>query len=264
MEVNDYYLKNGEKVRLIEKISDNRFLVESYMYYAGYEGNDYEDLSGTQIVVNEIFESVHPIYAKEVESAKQKLIDINKDIAEKRKELLDIKTELTINAKKRNDLSKLIIDRSQFLTCKEMVVFIKDRIMPVRREGGVRGLKMSIEINLITGEERRWTYKLYDDYNSSGDYVEKYSDILFDPTEEQVYDAIKLRTKSGNFTPAQMESVDDIYLDEAQIDRKYNDILERQMNEYNKIESEMGKQRERLDDLSIRISKNLRWEKQEV
>ena len=264
MKVKDYYLKNGERVRLIEKIGDNRFLVENYMYYTGYEGEEFEDSSGIQTVVNEIFESVQPIYAKEVEFNKQKLADINKEITEKRKELLDVKTELTVNEKKRNDLSRLIIDRSQFLTCKEMVIFIKDRIMPVRREGGVRGLKMSIEINMITGEERRWTYKIYDDYNSSGDYVEKYSDILFDPTEEQVYDTIKSRIKSGNFTSAQIESVDDSYLDEAQIERKYNDILERQMQEYNKIESEMTKQKEKLDDLSIKISKNLKWKKQEV
>jgi hypothetical protein len=122
----DFYLKSGEKVRLIEKISDNRFLVESYMYYTGYEGEEFEDLSGKQIVVNEIFGSVQPVYAKEVEFSKQKLVDINKEITEKRKELSDIKTELTVNEKKRNDLNRMIIDRSQFLTCKEMVVFTKD------------------------------------------------------------------------------------------------------------------------------------------
>jgi hypothetical protein len=260
----DFYLKNGEKVRLIEKISDNRFLVESYMYYAGYEGNDYEDLSGIQIVVNEIFESAHPIYAKEVESAKQKLIDINKDIAEKRKELLDVRTELTVTEKKRNDLSKLIIDRSQFLTCKEMVIFIKDKIMPVRREGGVRGLKMSIEINLITGEQRNWVYKIYDDYNSSSDYVEKYSDILFDPNEEDVTERIKARIKSGNFSIAQVSSTDDKYLDADQIELKRRDILERQMTEYNKIESEIVKSKEKLEDLSMRMGENIKWKKQEA
>jgi hypothetical protein len=197
-------------------------------------------------------------------SAKQKLIDINKDIAEKRKELLDVKTELTINEKKRNDLSKLIIDRSQFLTCKEMVIFIKDKVMPVRREGGVRGLKMSIEINLITGEQRNWVYKIYDDYNSSSDYVEKYSDILFDPSEEDVTERIKARIKSGNFSIAQISSTDDKYLDADRIDLKRRDILERQMTEYNKIESEIVKSKEKLEDLSMRMGENIKWKKQEA
>ena len=260
----DFYLKNGEKVRLIEKISDNRFLVESYMYYAGYDGNDYEDLSGIQIVVNEIFESAHPIYAKEVESAKQKLIDINKDIADKRKELLDIKTELTINEKKRNDLSKLIIDRSQFLNCKEFVVFIKDKIMPTRREGGARGLKMSIEINLITGEQRNWVYKIYDDYTSSSDWIEKSSDILFDPTEEEITERIKERIKSGNFSATQISMTDDKYLDEDQINAKRADILERQMTEYNKIESEIITNKAKLENLAIKMGENIKWKKREA
>lgn len=264
MKVKDYYLKNGERVRFIEKIGDNRFLVENYMYYTGYEGEEFEDLSGVQTVVNEIFESVQPIYAKEVEFNKQKLADINKEISEKRKELLDVKTELTVNEKKRNDLSRLIIDRSQFLTCKEMVIFIKDRIMPVRREGGVRGLKMSIEINMITGEERRWTYKIYDDYNSSGDYVEKYSDILFDPNEEEVTNEIKKRIQSGNFGETQIMSVDDKYLDDICMEIKYNMIIQRDLSEYNKAESELNKYKLKVSELSEKLAENIKWKKQEA
>ena len=264
MKVKDYYIKNGERVRLLEKIGDNRFLVECYMYYTGYEGEEFEDLSGTQIVVNEIFEFVQPIYAKEVEFNKQKLADINKEITEKRKELSNIKSELSTNEKKRNDLNRMIIDRSQFLNCKEMVVFTKDRIMPTRRNGGVRGLKMSIEINMITGEEKRWSYKIYDDYNSSSDYVENHSDILFDPTEDEITERIKARIKSGNFTPNQISLTDDKYLDEDQIDLKYREILERQMKEYSKVESEIIASKEKLDNLAERISENIKWKKQEA
>jgi hypothetical protein len=260
----DFYLKSGEKVRLIEKIGDKRFLVESYMYYSGYEGDEYEDLSGTQIVVNEIFETVNHVFAKEVEFNKQRLIEINKEISDKRKELLDIKTELTINEKKRNDLNRLIIDRSQFLDCKEFIVFIKDRVMPVRREGGARGLKMSIEINLITGEQRSWVYKIYDDYNSSSDYVEKSSDILFDPTEEEITERIKERIKSGKFSATQISMTDDKYLDEAQINAKHSEILDRQMKEYNKIEAEIAAGKEKLDNLATKISTNIKWQKQEA
>lgn len=260
----DFYLKNGEKVRLVEKIGENRFLVESYMYYSGYEGESYEDLSGIQIVVTEIFESVQPIYAKEIELNKQKLLDINKEISEKRKELNEIKNDLTINSKKRNDLDRLIIDRSQFLTCKEMVVFTKDRIMPTRREGGTRGLKLTIDINLITGEERRWSYKIYDDYNSSGDYVEKHSDILFDPTEDEIEETIIARIKSGSFTANQISQMDDKYLSEKEIDEKYTSILAKQVAEYNKIEDEINKGKKKINDPNILMSKNIKWQKQEV
>jgi hypothetical protein len=260
----DFYLKNGEKVRLIEKISDNRFLVESYMYYAGYEGDNYEDPSGIQIVVNEIFESVQPIYDKSIEVNRQKLSDLDKEISEKRKELNHIKNELLINSKKKSDLDRLLIDRSQFLTCKELVVFTKDRIIPTRRDGNARGLNMTIDINLVTGEEKRWSYKIYDDYTSSSDYVESHSDILFDPTEEEIEEGIKTRIKSGKFTPAQIFQLDDKYLTEEQIDLKYSSILGKQMIEYNKMEEKLNKGKEKMENLSLKMSQNIKWKKQEA
>lgn len=260
----DFYLKNGERVRLIEKIGEGRFLVESYMYYTGYEGDEYEEPSGIQIVVSEIFKSVQPIYDKSIEENRQKLSDMDKEISEKRRELNDIKNELSVNLKKKTDLNRLVIDRSQFLTCKEMVVFTKDRIMPTRRDGNTRGLKMSIEINLVTGEERRWSYKIYDDYNSSGDYVESHSDILFDPTEEEIEEGIRSRIKSGRFTSTQIFQLDDSYLTEQQIDEKYTSILEKQMIEYNKIEEEIKRGKEKMDNLSLKMSQNIKWKKQEV
>jgi hypothetical protein len=144
------------------------------------------------------------------------------------------------------------------------VVFIKDSIMPVRREGGAKGLKMSIEISLITGEQRSWVYKIYNDYNSSGDYVEKPSDILFDPTEEEITERIKERINSGNFSATQISMTDDKYLDEAQINAKHADILDRQMKEYNKIEAEITAGKEKLENLAIKMSNNIKWQKQEA
>lgn len=260
----DYYLKGGEKVYLVEKIGDRRFLVEKYILYIGHDGDTYEDTSGQQIVVDEIFKSAQPIYDLDIEFKKEKLAELDGEIKQKRKEFNEVRNELAVNEKKRNDLNKLIIDRSKFITSKEIVVFTKDRIMPTRRSGSARGLKMTLEINLITGEERRWVYKIYDDSQSSSEYVDRYSDILFDPSEEEVIDIIKSRVKTGNFSPYQISQLDDSYLDEAQIDIKYNDIRERQMQEYNKIESEMIQRKEKLEDLSIKISKNLKWKSQEV
>lgn len=262
--MSDYYLKNGEKVRLVEKLSDNRFLVENYILYIGYDGDTYEDMSGQQTVVDKIFKSVQPIYDLDIEFNKKKLVELNKEINEKRKEFNDIKKELAVSEKKRNDLGKLIIDRGKFITAKEIVVFTKDRIMPTRREGSSRGLKMTIDINLITGEESRWVYKIYDDSQSSSEYVDRYSDILFDPSEEEVINIIKSRVKSGKFTPYLISQLDDSYLDEEQISIKYNNILERQMQEYNKTESEIAKGEEKLKDLSAKISKNIKWKSQKV
>jgi hypothetical protein len=260
----DYYLKGGEKVYLVEKICDRRFLVEKYILYIGHDGETYEDTSGQQIVVDEIFKSAQPIYDLDIEFKKEKLAELDGEIKQKRKEFNEVRNELAVNEKKRNDLNKLIIDRSKFITSKEIVVFTKDRIMPTRRSGSARGLKMTLEINLITGEERRWVYKIYDDSQSSSEYVDRYSDILFDPSEEEVIDIIKSRVKTGNFSPYQISQLDDSYLDEAQIDIKYNDIRERQIQEYNEIESEMIQRKEKLEDLSIKISKNLKWKSQEV
>jgi len=144
------------------------------------------------------------------------------------------------------------------------VVFTKDRVMPTRRNGSARGLKMTIEINLITGEERRWVYKIYDDSQSSSEYVDRYSDILFDPTEEEVVEIIKSRVSSRKFSQYQISQVDDAYLDEEQIDIKYSDILERQMQEYTKTESEIMRQKEKLETLTLKMSENIKWKWQEV
>jgi predicted transcriptional regulator len=264
MNANDYYLKSSEKVHLVEKLGDDRFLVEKYMLFVNYDGDTYEDLSGQQIVVDQIFKTVQPIYDLDIEFKKEKLVELDKEINEKRKEFNEVRKELAVSEKKRNDLSKLIIDRSKFITSKDIVVFTKDRVMPTRRNGSVRGLKMTIEINLITGEERRWAYKIYDDNQSSSEYVDRYSDILFDPSEEEVIEIIKSRTKSGNFSAYQISQVDDAYLDEEQINIKYSDILERQMQEYTKTESEIARQKEKLETLTLKMSENIKWKSQEV
>lgn len=260
----DYYLKSGEKVYLVEKIADRRFLVEKYILYIGHDGDTYQDTSGQQIVVDEIFKSAQPIYDLDIEFKKEKLAELDREINQKRKEFNELKNELAVNEKKRNDLNKLIIDRSKFITSKEIVVFTKDRLMPTRREGSARGLKMTIEINLITGEERRWVYKIYDDSQSSSDYVDRYSDILFDPSEEEVNEIIKTRIKTGKFSAYQISQLDDTYLDEEQIGIKYNDILDRQIQEYNKIESEIDRQKKNLETLSEKMSKNIKWKLQEA
>ena len=260
----DYYLKSGEKVYLVEKIADRRFLVEKYILYIGHDGDTYEDTSGQQIVVAEIFKSAQPIYDLDIEFKKEKLAELDSEINQKRKEFNEVRKELAINEKKRNDLNKLIIDRSKFITSKEIVVFTKDRVMPTRRAGSARGLKMTIEINLITGEERRWVYKIYDDSQSSSEYVDRYSDILFDPSEEEVIEIIKRRAKSGNFTPYQISQLDDSYLDEEQIEIKYNDILVRQMQEYSKTESEIVSRKEKLETLTLKMSENIKWKSQEA
>jgi hypothetical protein len=262
--MSDYYLKSGEKVYLLEKLPDGRFLVGKYVLFINYDGESYEDLAEQQIVVDEIFKSVQPIYNLDIELNREKLAEIRREIAEKRKELSGIKNEISVTERKRNDLSKFIIDRSKFITAKEIVVFTKDRLMPTRREGSARGLKMTIEINLITGEERRWVYKIYDDSQSSSDYVDMHSDILFDPSEEEVIEIIKSRTRSGKFSPYQISQVDDAYLDEEQIDVKYSDILERQMQEYTKTESEIVTRKEKLETLTLKMSENIKWKKQKA
>jgi hypothetical protein len=262
--MNDYYLKSSEKVYLVEKLADDRFLVEKYMLFVNYDGDTYEDLSGQQIVVNKIFKTVQPIYDLDIEFKKEKLAELDGKINEKRKEFNEVRKDLAVIEKKRTDLSKLIIDRSKFITSKEIVVFTKDRVMPTRRNGSARGLKMTIEINLITGEERRWVYKIYDDSQSSSEYVDRYSDILFDPSEEEVIEIIRSRAKSGNFTPYQISQLDDSYLDDEQINVKYSDILERQMQEYSKTESEIVSRKEKLETLTLKMSENIKWKSQEA
>ena len=271
---NVYYLKSGEKVILKEKLSETRFLVEKFMYYSGYEGDPFEDTSGEEVVVNAIFISPpEDVYFDKIETKLKALDSINTEIDEKNNQLSIIKKELALskneienNSKKLTDLDKGIINRNQFRECNEVVIFLENRIMPIRRKGGMRGLKISLEINIATGEEKRWVYRLYDDGDNSlsGEYIEKNSNILFDPDEETVINEIKRRIKLGKFSASQISLVDDIYLDEADQEIKFNEILQRDIKEHSKYEGEIKLCEEKLNKLSIKIANNIKWETQEA
>lgn len=250
------YLKNGQQANLIEQIGD-RFVVQRIMTYENYdyEGSAYPcEIEGNEEVVSEIFENPpkHKINA-EIISLEEKKKNIESEINALKNEKSKLNIEVANATRTKIDSERFIINRSDLLKADTLALFEKNRIMPMIKEKDVksfRGLKVILEIEVSTGKERCWGYKLYEDYNSSGDFLcEKYG-ILINPTQEEIDVVIKKRLVEFEWEDRQLCNVDDKYLSERQIEVK-NIYLENEkqkslVQKRNQIES-LKKQLEQLE-----------------
>lgn len=199
------YLRNGEKCALHQELPTGEFLIEQYYDYPGHEGDYYEELSGVKTVVKEIFYSA-PIEKIDEEYAKKEnlLTQLNANVSELKSEESKLKYSIQNISKNIIDREKFIIDRSEFLKAKEIVVFIEGRLMPKRTKDSKYGFKISLSIEMRTGEQFAWYYSLYDhnDRFSYSDNVDKKYGMLYDPSEEEVEKIIleKLNSKEWDYT----------------------------------------------------------------
>lgn len=194
--MNVVYLRNGEKCELIEKLSNGKFLVEHYFVYNGYdEQSDYEQLSGSHVVVSEVFNNPPlAVIDNEVLEKEALLNNLKSAVSEMQAEERKLKHFISQIQKTKIDNEKYIINRTDLLNAKDVAVFHENKVMPTVKSKQKYGLKLSIEIKMNTGEERVWSSQLYyedDNYNSS-DYIDQKQGILIDPTDDEL-DAIILK-----------------------------------------------------------------------
>lgn len=247
------YLKNGQKCLLHEELPKGKFLVEEYLYYNGHgDEEDFEDLSGHQIVVYEIFDKA-PIAVLDKEyGEKENLLDhLSTQIADLKSEEYKLKFSIQQLTKTQIDKEKFIIDRSEFLKAKEIVVFISDRIMPKRISGEKYGWKINLQISMRNGEERAWYYNLYhdDDRFSYSEYMCQEDKMLFDPTEEEVDAIIMKRLSKAGSDFNKMINVPEKYLNEEQKKGIAEYRLKEKEKRIKSIESEIENKRAVLQKL---------------
>lgn len=249
------YLKNGQQAYLKEQIGD-RFIVNKISVYVDYYGDNEREveIEGDDEIVNEVFDNPPK---QKIDSEITELEAKKKSIEEEIKNLKNDKSKLSIEVaqitRTKVDSEKFIINRSDILKAKELVLFPKDRVMPIIRKAedkSMRGLKVAFDISISTGEERAWGYKLYYDYDDTySNYLcEKYG-ILIDPTQEEIDKMIVKRLNELEFTDYNISLVPDNYLSEKLLVVKNNYLEDKKAKDKISKEAQIEKLKKELEKL---------------
>jgi hypothetical protein len=245
------YLKNGQQADLIREV-DGKFLVAPYYTYNGYEGEEYSEAGTSLEMVTEVFKSA-PV---------EKLQEDYKSLLEQLKKAQELAKDVEIEknkaisqyqslVKQTTDLEKFIINRGELKKAKTFTVFPDKEFLPISYPNpNYNGFKINVVINIQTGEEQAWAYKLYKDYNDSyGHYVDMKSGILCDLSEEEIDRITKERIASrpvDYFSRSRIDDVDDRFLTPELIDIKNKAIAESKQKSIVKLNKEISDAQEKL------------------
>jgi|GEM_PF-2232604 len=254
--MNTVYLKNGQKAELVKEI-EGQYLINPYEYYQGYEGEDYEDLSGSLQLVDKVFKTAPiPVIDEEYKSTNEKIKLLRNTISEVSIELANAKRELELIKGTKTDVSKYIINRQEISNAKRITYFSDKGWMPQDwKPKSSWSTKISATIKIRTGEENFWAYKLYDDYDTSSDYIDHKYGFLIDKTDEEIEQITKERITYyesigiDKLSMYNFSSVDDKYLSDALKEKKAIIIKEKAESDRIKTEKEIKDLTEKLERL---------------
>jgi len=217
------YLKNGQQANLIEQIGE-RFVIQRIMSYENYdyEGNAYPcEVEGADEVVNEIFDNPpkDKIDSKILELEEKKK-NVEAEILELQADKRKLSLEISQLGTTKINSEKFIVNRTDILNAKTLALFPKNKILPIihdKEKRSFRGLKVTLSVEISTGKQNAWGYQLYEDWDSSSDYLcEKYG-ILINPTQEEIDEVIVKRLSEFEFDSRQISYVDDKYLSDKHL-----------------------------------------------
>lgn len=249
------FLSNGQACYLKEKIG-NKFIVNKIFEFEDYE-NGWQEIPDTNDIVVDVIFNKPPIekintQLKELEIQKKQILS---EISELKREKTSIKRELEEITKTQITNNKFILNRSDLINAKTLALFIKDRPMPMvmtDNDKSFRGLKISLIVEIKTGEERSWGYILYTDYGiSSSHYLcEKYG-FLVNPTQEEIDDVIIKRFTEFTFPDYLLKDVPDKYLTPELLKQKNERLSIERENEKIKLNKQLQETKERLLKLDM-------------
>lgn len=250
------YLKNCQEANLIKEI-DGQYLVDPYEYYQDYDGEDYNEPSGSLQIVDKVFKTPPlPVIDEEYRKLTEKINNTREESNKLERELYSAKHELSKVQGAITDASKYIINRKEISSAKRITFFSEEGWMPTDwTPKSSWGTKISATISIRTGEEVFWTYKLYEDYDSSSDNIDKKYGFLLDKTDEEIEQITKDRIsyyesvgidKLSSYT---FSGVDDKYLSESLIEKKNIIIKEKAEADRIKTEKEIADLTSKLERL---------------
>lgn len=189
------FLKDGRQANLISK-TDSGYIVEPFETYKDYETKEeYTEPCGDVLKVDKVYDQaplsfIQDDYAKILSKVKAQ----ESLLEEKKGELLRVQSEVRALQNTKTDLSKYIINRSEFKKAKRLIVWLDRQIAPLVMDG-VESLKFTICYEIgqwKNGEEKCWVSKGWgDSYNSpqswgSSQYWDGEYGIKVDLTDEQI------------------------------------------------------------------------------
>lgn len=252
-----FYLKNGQECIIKYKI-DDKYIVDIIYDFEDENGNIVVIETNSCQIVDEVFKNP-PVkkFASEIIELEKNKNSISMEIIELEKKKRELEIEVESLNKTQIQNSKFIIDRSELINAKTIVFFKKGKAMPTvldSKDVSFKGLRVSLDINIYTGETSQWGAKIYE-YNShtSGDAICPQYGILINPTQEDIDAAIINRLFSIEFSDRELSNVPDMYLTGTLLDRKksfeINDLKEKR----GRLEKERSETQKKLDILNKSI-----------
>lgn len=261
------YLANGQMSYLKEQIG-NKYIVNKIFTMNDDDCNPYDHNGdyywGTEIVdpndtiVDKIF--LKPPVAKldktikdlqaQKKQIKQEIEQINADKNRILKEMDSI-------AKTKIDAENFIIDRSDLLNAKKIVVFRENTIDPLifnKSDKKRQGFRLQLSIDVVNGEEESWYYILaHDDWGASYRICKKYG-YLINPTQEEIDETARQRVKELQFRDWDIERADDKYLTADLRKRKRDLISSRCERDIETLLREIQEKKSSIDRLKSKIN----------
>ena len=181
------FLNNGQKVTIFEGLKNGYLVKDLYESDRG-NGAMVTEVDGEPYFVEKLYDKAPVLkFNKEVEALLQ-------TIREKRIEHTRLNSDLSVMKKQKTDLSRFIINRAEIRDAKRITVFVKNQIEPKDLDlNKVMGMKISIEIQLITGEEKGWVAKLYGDSWGSSDHLDQEVGFILDATDGKIIEIAQRR-----------------------------------------------------------------------
>jgi len=247
------YLENGQEADLIKKIGDE-YLVAPYMVYYGYENEVYSEPTDSLRLVKKVYEKppiekVSEEYEKVLDEIKIKKSKLSKVIREFDK-LTRTNHELSM---KTMDLENLIFNRGEIKNAKRISYFTEKTIKHTDFVTNSRyNLKLSFDVEIMTGNTRVWAVRLSDsDYSShsSADHIDNKYGILVDKTDEELEELTIKRGAdytASYFSEKAIEQCEDKYLTESLIKFKQELLEKSKLYNIKRLETDVRKAEEEL------------------
>lgn len=227
------YLKDGRMADLVTK-TDKGYLVDPYITWTDYDGQEESAPSGSVELVPEIYNTA-PVELIEAEYKKvlERVEEQEKVWEERQKELQKINHELGILRSQKTDAAKVIFNRQELTTAKRLIVWIKGEIPPrIMDKTNPLKLTISYSISQYRVEEKCWAYGAWSENSSeerwstySEHFDEKYG-IKVDLTDEEILEITHKRQMEYEFESWLIERTNEKWLTPENVIKR-NEAIEK-------------------------------------
>ena len=248
---NTVYLKDGQKAQLIEKITDNKYLIAPVFEYDAYEGEMYED-TGEEKIISELFtKPPEHLFDVKILAAKNILQETEQKHRKLSLENAQISAQIRTLKKTETDLKKLIINKEALMTANRLTVVENYNPVDLKKKEGWRSGQYGFKINFgfsITDEDISIsTSRLYENSSDYGMSIDKEVGVLVDKTDDEITEVIKNKASKAKLTDWDLKRIQDIYLNDDLLKRKTELLQTENENEVEKLKNEIALKQTQLE-----------------